>query len=49
MKEVIYLYYIYIKTGKSQTIEGNRKEAGLISLVSDALFTILEDKKLHTN
>ncbi|KRX05294.1 P-loop containing nucleoside triphosphate hydrolase [Pseudocohnilembus persalinus] len=36
-------------SGKSQTIEGNRKEAGLINLCADSLFTILEDKKHHTN
>jgi kinesin family protein 3/17 len=36
-------------TGKTQTIEGNKKEPGLILLFSDSLFNLLENKKYHTN
>lgn len=34
-------------TGKTQTIEGNKKEPGLILLFSDSLFNLLENKKYH--
>jgi len=36
-------------TGKTQTVEGNKKEPGLILLYSDSLFNLLENKKYHTN
>lgn len=36
-------------SGKSQTVEGNKKEPGLILLFSDSLFNLLENKKFHTN
>lgn len=36
-------------TGKTQTIEGNLKEPGLILMFADALFNVMENKKYHTN
>jgi len=35
--------------GKTQVIEGNRKEPGLVMLFGDSLFNVLENKKYHTN
>ena len=37
------------EAGKTQTIEGNAKEPGLILMFSDALFNVMENKKYHTN
>lgn len=36
-------------SGKTQVIEGNKKEPGLILLFADSLFNLLENKKYHTN
>jgi len=35
--------------GKTQTIEGNKKEPGVILMFADALFNSMENKKYHTN
>lgn len=35
--------------GKSQTLEGNKKEHGLITYYASSLFSLLENKKFHTN
>lgn len=35
--------------GKSQSLEGNKKEHGLITYYASSLFSLLENKKFHTN
>ncbi|CAD8184449.1 unnamed protein product [Paramecium octaurelia] len=35
--------------GKTQTIEGNKKEHGLILNYASSIFSLLENKKFHTN
>lgn len=35
--------------GKTQTIEGSRKDPGLIVIFADSLFNYLENKKYHAN
>jgi len=37
------------EAGKTQTIEGNTKEPGLILMFGDSLFNVMENKKHHTN
>ena len=36
-------------SGKSHCMEGNRSDPGLISLLSDNLFNVLEDKRYRQN
>jgi len=36
-------------SGKTSVIEGNNKDPGLIFLLSDSLFNLLEHKKYYTN
>lgn len=35
--------------GKTQTIEGNAREPGLILMFADSLFNVMENKKYHNN
>ena len=36
-------------SGKTQTIEGNAREPGLILMFADSLFNVMESKKYHNN